>query len=68
MPETTASAKQVTRRPSAAQTQRWVSGKDVRSVPGYVVSTVGRDKEVIRAYIRNQEKEDERLEQLALLS
>ena len=33
---------------------------------GYFVSTVGRDEEVIRAYIRNQEKEDERLDQLKL--
>lgn len=34
---------------------------------GYFVSTVGRDEETIRAYIRNQEKEDERLEQMNLL-
>ena len=33
---------------------------------GYFVSTVGRDEEVIRAYIRDQEKEDQRLEQLKL--
>ena len=33
---------------------------------GYFVSTVGRDDEVIRQYIRNQEKEDQRLEQLNL--
>ena len=33
---------------------------------GYYVSTVGRDEEVVRAYIQNQEKEDERLEQLSL--
>ena len=33
---------------------------------GYFVSTVGRDEEVIRRYIRDQEKEDERLEQLNL--
>ncbi len=31
---------------------------------GYFVSTVGRDEAVIRAYIRNQEKEDQRLDQL----
>jgi putative transposase len=30
---------------------------------GYFVSTVGRDEEVIRAYIRNQEREDHRLDQ-----
>jgi len=35
---------------------------------GYHVSTVGRDEEVIRAYIQNQEKEDRRLEQLDLFS
>ncbi|MBU0655255.1 MAG: IS200/IS605 family transposase, partial [Gammaproteobacteria bacterium] len=32
----------------------------------YFVSTVGRDEEVIRAYIRNQEREDHRLDQLDL--
>ena len=31
---------------------------------GYFVCTVGRDEDVIRKYIRNQEKEDRRLEQL----
>jgi putative transposase len=33
---------------------------------GYFVSTVGRDEKVIRDYIRNQEKEDERLDQMNL--
>ena len=33
---------------------------------GYFVSTVGRDEAVVRAYIRNQEKEDQRLDQLNL--
>jgi len=33
---------------------------------GYYVSTVGRDEAVIRAYIRQQELEEERLEQLNL--
>ncbi|MBV7460296.1 MULTISPECIES: IS200/IS605 family transposase [unclassified Acidovorax] len=33
---------------------------------GYFVSTVGRDEEVIRNYIRHQEEEDARLEQLGL--
>jgi putative transposase len=33
---------------------------------GYFVSTVGRDQEVIREYIKNQEAEDTRLEQLNL--
>lgn len=34
---------------------------------GYYVSTVGRDEEMIREYIRNQEKEDIRVDQLDLL-
>lgn len=34
---------------------------------GYFVSTVGRDEEVIRRYIRDQEKEDLRLDQLNLV-
>jgi putative transposase len=33
---------------------------------GYFVSTVGRDEEVIRAYIRHQEDEDRKLDQLQL--
>jgi putative transposase len=33
---------------------------------GYFVSTVGRDEKVIREYIKNQEAEDKRLDQLAL--
>lgn len=33
---------------------------------GYFVSTVGREEGVIREYIRNQEKEDERLDQMKL--
>jgi putative transposase len=33
---------------------------------GYYVSTVGRDEEVIRNYIRNQEQEDQHLEQMNL--
>ena len=34
---------------------------------GYFVSTVGRDEAVIREYIRNQEQEDQRIDQLNLL-
>lgn len=34
---------------------------------GYFVSTLGRDEDVIREYIRRQEDEDRRLEQLDLL-
>ena len=33
---------------------------------GYYVSTTGRDEEVIRQYIKNQEKRDLRLDQLKL--
>ena len=33
---------------------------------GYFVSTVGRDEGLIREYIRNQEDEDKRLDQLKL--
>mgnify|MGYP005869449053 CR=1 FL=1 len=34
---------------------------------GYFVSTVGRDEHVIREYIRHQEKEDRRIDQLNLV-
>ena len=33
---------------------------------GFFVTTVGRDEEVIRKYIRHQESEDRRLEQLSM--
>ncbi len=33
---------------------------------GYFVSTIGRDEQVIREYIRNQELEDAKLERLNL--
>ena len=33
---------------------------------GYHVSTVGRDEAMIREYIRNQEKEDQKIERLSL--
>jgi len=33
---------------------------------GYFVTTVGRDEEVIRAYIKNQELADQQLEQFEL--
>ena len=35
---------------------------------GYFVSTVGRDEQTIREYIRNQEAEDKRLDQMQLWS
>lgn len=34
---------------------------------GYFVSMVGRDEELIRDYIRHQEREDRRLDQMELL-
>ena len=34
---------------------------------GYFVSTVGRDEQVIREYIRHQEKEDQRIDQMKLI-
>jgi putative transposase len=36
------------------------------AVRGYFVTTVGRDEEMIRAYIRNQELADKQLDQLEL--
>jgi len=33
---------------------------------GYFVSTVGRDETVVREYIRKQEQEDQRLDQMGL--
>jgi putative transposase len=33
---------------------------------GYYVSTVGKDEEAVREYIKNQEEEDKRIEQLSL--
>ncbi len=35
---------------------------------GYFVSTVGRDEELIREYIKHQEREDKRLDQMKLFS
>jgi putative transposase len=35
---------------------------------GYYVSTVGLDEEVVRSYIKKQEQEDQRLEQLNIFS
>ncbi len=34
---------------------------------GYYVSTAGRDEDAVREYIRRQEKEDQRLDQLKML-
>ena len=35
---------------------------------GYFVSTVGADETKVRAYIRDQEKEDQRIEQLKMFA
>lgn len=35
---------------------------------GYFVSTVGRDEELVRNYIRRQEQEDHRVDQMKLLN
>ena len=35
---------------------------------GYFVSTVGRDEQTIREYIRNQEAEDKRIDQMRLFN
>jgi len=34
---------------------------------GYFASTVGRDEEIIRAYIKHQEQEDRRVDQMKLM-
>ncbi len=51
----------------------WVYGERKRNfvgqhfwARGYFVSTVGRDEAVVREYIKKQEQEDERLDQLGL--
>jgi len=55
---------------SAIQIARRFSGKERNYAGqnfwarGYFASTVGRDEEVIRAYIKHQEAEDKRLDQL----
>ena len=38
------------------------------SARGYWVSTIGKDEAAVRQYIRDQEKEDQRLEQLELVA
>lgn len=57
---------------SAIQVARKFMGKDRNYsgmkfwARGYFVSTVGRDEEVIRNYIRNQDKADQRIDQMGL--
>ena len=45
--------------------QRNVTGENI-GARGYFVSTVGLDEGMVRAYIRNQEQEDERYDQMKL--
>ena len=45
--------------------QRNVTG-EVFLARGYFVSTVGLNEEMVRAYIRNQEQEDDRYDQMKL--
>ena len=58
---------------SAIHIARQYSGKSRNFVGqhfwerGYFASTVGRDEEVIRNYIRHQEAEDRRTEQMKLV-
>jgi len=58
---------------SAIHIARWHSGRQRNYVGqhfwarGYFVSTVGRDEKVIREYIRHQEQEDRRVDQLQLI-
>ena len=49
-----------------SQTNLYVQLRQHFWARGYFVSTVGRDETVIREYIRNQENEDKRLDQLKL--
>ena len=57
------SAIQITRRFSGKQ--RNYAGQSFWA-RGYFASTVGRDEQVIRAYVRHQEAEDRRIDQLKL--
>ena len=51
---------------SAIHLARVYREKKRNFVGGYFVSTVGRDEAVIREYIKNQEQEDSRLDQMNL--
>lgn len=51
--------------------QRYVKQRNFRGLNfwsrGYCVSTTGYDEEIIRDYIRNQEKNDKKADQLAMM-
>jgi hypothetical protein len=47
--------------------ERGISWANISGPEGYFALTVGRDEKVIREYIKKQEIEDKRLEQLSLL-
>ena len=46
--------------------QRNYAGQHFRA-RGYFVSTMGRDEQVIREYIRHQEREERRIDQMTLV-
>lgn len=69
-----ATARVLDARPAFAATRARVYSERKRSfvgqsfwARGYFVSTVGRDEQVIREYIRHQETEDRRSDQLKLM-
>ena len=51
---------------SVAEVIGFLKGKSSIWARGYFVSTVGRDEQMIRAYIKNQEMADQQLDQLQL--
>ncbi|ARU58358.1 IS200/IS605 family transposase [Oleiphilus messinensis] len=57
---------------SAIVIARWFGGRErnftgeVFWARGYFVSTIGMDEDLVRSYIRNQEAEDDRLDQMKL--
>jgi len=44
----------------------WSEQKESRIEEGHLMPTVGRDETVVREYIRKQEQEDQRLDQMGL--
>jgi putative transposase len=51
---------------AVSQVVGFIKGGQSSWARGYFVSTIGRDEEVIRNYIRNLEQEDQPLEQMNL--
>jgi len=52
---------------ASSQAARKISPASTSGPGGYFVSTVGLDENIVRAYIRNQEAEDERYDQMKLV-